>query len=339
MRWALKARRRFVRAFSESGKRGTAGETKLSGHGSHDALFKECLDAIRQTKHKVSPNVDTVGSDVIFQLTQDELELTRKIFQRLDPEQKVTSRLSDHGHFVDPYWSPFTKADELKDRVTAEMDDLARTVSAADARRVRIQLQRQLRKAPRLYDPYTEEYRKKANRTVSETAPKPMRVDARFWERSPLQARIAKERITWRDPDILVHCLAENGYILPRRVTTLSSRKQLEMVKAVKWAQHMTTIPYGYKPKDYTLMPLMDPIQFFADRLTDRVIEKDDARARAMIAVLMEKYPQVNFKRFLLHEAKKEEAAEDERKAEKEEESGDFSRFLQRTREEHAAGW
>ena len=36
--------------------------------------------------------VDTVGSDVIVQLTQDELELTRKIFQRLDPEQKVTSR-------------------------------------------------------------------------------------------------------------------------------------------------------------------------------------------------------------------------------------------------------
>lgn len=88
----------------------------------------------------------------------------------------------------------------------------------------------------------------------------------RFWTPTTRQARINQERISWRDVDMLQHCIAENGFILPRRTTKLSRRNQTRMAKAVDTARCMAVLPFDWRPTDYQQMPLMDPLQFALDR-------------------------------------------------------------------------
>lgn len=283
-------------------------DTKVSpGMGTADSLFQECLDQIRQQRVQEESNTfQDLYNDTqdITKLKQDELELTRKIFKRLDPARDVTSDHEHEGHHIDPYWSPFHKVRDLKDQVTAEFDEYARFVSVAEQRRIRIQIKKSLRRASRVHNPYSPESAQYHGRPPgSQEPPKPFRLHDRHWEPTPLQAQLGKEHITWRDVDIIQHFVADNGYILPRRTTMLSTTNQKRLVKAVKTAQRMALIPYDWKPKDYQAMPLMDPLQWMADRLTDRVLEARDRRSAAMLKVMMERYPNLNYRRFLRHEA------------------------------------
>ncbi|CAJ1327920.1 unnamed protein product [Effrenium voratum] len=140
--------------------------------------------------------------------------------------------------------------------------------------RAQLDLDKKCRKRmTRVYNPYSAAYRNYHKRQMPDEPPKPFRLPDKFWEPTPLQVRLANERITFRDLDIMQHFLADNGYILPRRTTMLSRKKQGELVKAVSTAQHMCIIPFRNKLKDYQVMPLMDPLQWMADRLTDRACE------------------------------------------------------------------
>lgn len=286
-------------------------DTKVSPAGSSDALFQECIGAIRH--HRANLETDavyqTVETGAITKLKQDELELTRKIFARIDPSQDMTSDLKHAGHDIDPYWSPFRKVDNLKEQVTAEFDEYSRYVSVAEQKRIRIQIKKSLKRCSQVYNPYSREFKKWHDRKAGETPPVPFRLPDKHWEPTPLQVRLARERITWRDIDIIQHCLADNGYILPRRTTMFPIRKQKELVRAVKRAQKMALLPYFTKPQDYQCMPLMDPLQWTAERLTDRWIDDRDRRSQAMLRVMMERHPELDFRRFLRHEAQLAERA------------------------------
>jgi ribosomal protein S18 len=279
--------------------------TKVSPSGSADALFQEAIDAIRQQRAslELDPVFQKVETGSITKLKQDELELTRKVFQRIDPTQDMTSNLSHGGHEIYPYWSPFHKVRSLRDQVTSEFDEYAKLVSVAEQKRVRIQIKKALKRNAAMYNPYSKEFREYHGREAKEAPPKPFMLPDKHWERSPLQERLLRERITWRDVDIIQHFIADNGYILPRRTTMLTRRKQAELVKAVKTAQNMAVLPYAWKTPDYQAMPVMDPLQWMADRLTDRVKEHRDKRSRAMLRVMMERYPELNYRHFLKHEA------------------------------------
>lgn len=282
-------------------------------------LFQECLDAIRREKLKEDPDVDTRPSPVIEKLAQDELELTRRIFRRIDPAEKLTSNLEHKGQHIDPYWSPFKEAKDLRIQVAAEFDEYSALVGIAEARRVKHQLKKSLRRNARLYDPYSDES-KLRNGLPNELPPQPHRLTDKYWEPTPLKAALAKEKITWRDVDIIQHFIAENGYILPRRTTMLTRKKQADLVRAVRTAQRMALIPYDWKSPDYAVMPLMDPLQWMLDRLTASYVEARDLRAQAMIRVMMERYPQLNYKNYLRHESKK-------RHSEKKQEEPDSDRL------------
>ena len=82
---------------------------------------------IDANRFEASPGVDAKPSQVIATLTQDEVDLTRKIFARVDPTEAVTSRLSDHGHFVDPSAS----SDPSRKRSSARKLSSSSTVSRA----------------------------------------------------------------------------------------------------------------------------------------------------------------------------------------------------------------
>merc|ERR1712113_700138 len=176
-------------------------------------------------------------------------------------------------------------------------------------KRIRVQIKKSLKRNAQVYNPYSPEFRRWHGREAGETPPKPFRLDERHWELTPLQVQLSRERITWRDIDIIQHFIADNGYILPRRTTMLPRKKQKELVKAVKQAQSMSLLPTDCKPADYQAMPLMDPLQWMADRLTDRVKEHGDKRSRAMLRVMMDRYPELSYKNFLKHEANRAKEA------------------------------
>lgn len=286
-------------------------DTKVSPSGSADALFQECIGAIRQRRAELhqDPVFQNVETGAVTKLKQDELELTRKIFQRLDPSRDMTSVESHHAeHNIDPYWSPFHNVRDAREQTVAEFDEYARLVSVAEQKRVRIQIKKSLKRCAKEYNPYSAEFQRLHERSPSDAPPKPFRLPDHHWERTPLQERLGKEKITWRDVDIIQHFIADNGYILPRRTTTLSRQKQAKLVKAVKIAQRMALIPYNWKSPDYQAMALMDPLQWMADRLFDRVQEKRDRRSRMMLRVMMERHPDLNYRNFLRHEAQEAEA-------------------------------
>jgi len=282
-------------------------DTKVSKSGTPDALFQECIDAVRQQRARLS--ADSAYRDVetgaITKLKQDELDLTRKIFRRVDPTGNPIIEASVAKHDIDPYWNPFSKVRDLKEQVTAEFDEYARFVSAADQKRIRHQVKKSLRRCSQVYNPYSSEFRRWHGQETGDQPPKPFRLPDKHWELTPLQERLSRERITWRDVDIIQHFIADNGYILPRRTTMLSRRKQAELVKAVQIAQRMALLPYNWKLKSFQAMPLVDPLQWMVDRLTDKVTEERDKRSHAMLRVMMERHPELNFRAFLKHEAEK----------------------------------
>ena len=57
--------------------------------------------------------------------------------------------------------------------------------------------------------------------------------------------------LTWRDVDVLQHCISESGFILPRRVTQFSRKQQGDLIKAVKTAQRMALDLKGKMPVEF----------------------------------------------------------------------------------------
>ena len=246
---------------------------------------------------------------MIEKLTQQETDITRTLFERLDenahtPEERVARR----EHNIDPYWDPFRNVEETREKVVAEFDEYAKLVSATEAKVVRTQIRKALLKNRLRYDSYSMDFRRWLKRVPAEKIPVPHKVHEQFWELSGLQKQLGRERITWRDPDIIQHYRAANGYILPRRLTKLSKRKQMDLVKAVRVAQQMALIPFDWNTSGSESMPLMDPVQWMTHRLSRQVEKSKDGkvtknevvnrRAAGMVTVVAETKPDVNVNYF-----------------------------------------
>jgi ribosomal protein S18 len=264
--------------------------------------------------------VHTNRSEVIDKLTQEDTEITRKIFERMDETAHSTEeRLARRNHNIDPYWDPFRKVEEVREKVVAEFDEYSKLVSVAEAKEIRTQVRRALIRSRNRYDSYSLDYRRWLRRMPASKIPVPHKLHESFWEQSGLQKQLARERITWRDPDILQHFRAANGFILPRRLTKLSKRKQYDLVKAVRVAQQMAVIPFDWNSRGSETMPLMDPVEWMSYRLS-RKVEKDadgkihkdsvkNIRATAMMTVLENSEPnlRMNYFRHLLRKRNENE--------------------------------
>ena len=248
-------------------------------------------------------------SEAIEKLTQQETDIVRTIFGRLDEDAHlVDDRIARRAHNIDPYWDPFRKVEETREKVVAEYDEYAKLVCAADAKVVRTQIRRALLNNRRKYDSFSLDFRRWVRRVPGEKIPVPHKVHDSFWELSGLQKQLVRERITWRDLDLIQHFRAANGYILPRRLTKLTRRKQMDLVKAVRVSQQLALAPFDYNARGSETMPLMDPLQWLAYRLS-RKVEKTftgqvlkgtiaDPRAAAMMILLAERRPDLNLNYF-----------------------------------------
>mmetsp|Transcript_17849 Transcript_17849/g.39347 ORF Transcript_17849/g.39347 Transcript_17849/m.39347 type:complete len:353 (+) Transcript_17849:51-1109(+) len=327
-----------------SSKASTATDVKVSERGSADALFRECLDTLRKQRLENNPDVHTRPSPLIEKLTLDEVDVLREAFHRVDRSEKMSPTQQSKGEElagIDPYWNPFHSLSDTQESVIAEFDEYSKMASAAEAKRLRISIRRSLKRVPSLADPFTYDFKRSREKDPKQygggsqtpAQPRPHKMNDAFWDRTPLQERILREdRIRWTDVDILRQMVAENGYILPRRTTMLSKRKQLQLVKAIRNAQQMALIPWDWKPQDFTVMPLMDPLQFLVERLTDRYLDHRDLRSQAMLKVMIRRYPELKYRRFLKGMAQRNKDKAEASRQSTEEAQGDFSRILSRYR-------
>ncbi len=52
------------------------------------------------------------------------------------------------------------------------------------------------------------------------------------------------EYIDYKDTDLLLRFINEQGKILPRRITGVTAKQQRQLTRAIKRARHLALIPY-----------------------------------------------------------------------------------------------
>ena len=283
-------------------------DAKISHRGTQDALFLELMDSVRQFRVEKDPQIHRRPSDVIARLTEEETEITRKLFHRLSEGETGEKAKAARDHGIDPYWDPFNEVEAVRVKLQVDLAEYSALATAEEARRVRLQIRRAVSKSMEgRYDAFSSNFRRQQGRQRGSFPPAPHRLMERFWEKSSLVQEIDRMpgRVTFRDLDIIRHFRSSTGSILPRRVTKLSQGKHRQMTKAVKIAQHLALAPMKWNAADYQAVPLMDPLQFMVDRLVARLklAEISDrtarpytnlqrkvspARAQAMLQVLRE---------------------------------------------------
>ncbi|ORM39369.1 30S ribosomal protein S18 [Babesia sp. Xinjiang] len=277
-------------------------QQKISEEGSYDALYQECMTEIYKRRAEADGySEETRDSPEILELTRKEREITKAIFRRADPFQKLIPKLDHKDDYIDPYWDPFKRLDGLKLQVAAEFNDLARLVSAAEVRKQR----KMIKQAEQTFEKFCDPYAKEQDGSET-TEPLPSDLNERFWD-PDVERRIVLENnrrpFSFRDLHVLHNFVAENGQILPRRLTCATRQQQRQIFKAIRVARQMALFPYEWKPRYRDRIPLMDPQQYFADELFHRYKTLGDLRARAMLHVIIKKFPHVNCFRFLKYEA------------------------------------
>lgn len=279
-------------------------DKKVSSKASVDALFKECLDKIRLARPNDGYEKSTSAID---KLTSEELVVSQRVFSRIDPEKKIIPQISHRDHFIDPYWDPFTKVEELKDQVAGTFAEYSRLVGASEARSTRAALRKQLRQSFALSNPYSKESQQIFQK-AAKMPPVPHYPREEFWDATPDWRKVLRNRgkyISFRDVDTLSHFVTDQGFILPRRVSSATRRQQIAVFKGINLARMMALMPYDWPTEKVDRMPLMDPLQFMLDELTRRVRFEGDQRALAMARVMRDRWPDLNYKFLDLIEAKK----------------------------------
>lgn len=284
---------------------GNTQNQKISNEGGFDALYQECMSQIYKNRAEADGySEETRESPEIADLTEKEQQITRSIFKRVDPFKKLIPRLENKDDYIDPYWDPFQKLDNLKVQVVSEFNDLARLVSSSEARKHRKMIREAARHYEKLYNSYSDpDYKNVDNDEI-----KVKETNEKFWDPDVDRRLVLRNNLRpfcWRDLHVLHNFVAENGQIMPRRLTYATRKQQRQIFRAIRIARHMALFPYDWRPRYRDRIPLMDPRQYLADELFHRYSTLGDLRAKAMINVLMSKYPDVNFFRYLRYEAKK----------------------------------
>ncbi|CDJ59333.1 ribosomal protein S18 domain containing protein, putative [Eimeria maxima] len=202
---------------------------------------------------------------------------------------------------IDAYWDPMARVEGLEAQVAADFEELTQLIGATEARRQRLLLRQSLRRAEKLHDPLSQERSEYFGQQDIEEPPIPPHRPERFWDPSVSLRRVLKNKnlpITWKDLHILGNFIGPTGLLLPRRLTFASRIQQKFIYKAVAAARRVALFPYDRKPSPQQQMPLMDPIQFLADELTHRVAANGDLRAEAILRVLMQRYPKLDYFRY-----------------------------------------
>lgn len=277
-----------------------------------ESLYAECVAALRRRRWELGDDLEA-PSEAIEELTRREKEIINQLVERSKLDSHGSETGSGSGSGIDAFWDPMARVEGLEAQVAQDFEEFTKLVGAAEARRQRLLLRSSLKKASQHHDPLTV---RDSDRQEIEAPPLPHRRSERFWNPSAELRKALKNNnlpITWKDLHLLHHFVGTNGLLLPRRLTQASRVQQRFIYKAVNTARRMGLFPYDRKPHEACNMPLMDPIQFLVDELTHRAAVHQDLRAEAMVRVLMERFPKLDFYRFLQLQARWREEGRSER--------------------------
>lgn len=306
---------------------------KVSKESSRNALFDECLEELYRKKKEVDKeSVEYDNSPVIEELTREELKITKNIFERINEKKKHVSNLSYKDIYVDPYWNPFKEVNDLKREITYEFNEYAKMASIMEMKKQKRSIKKSLKEQYRLCNPYSSEYNTYHNLQLEKEDIHYPNENERYWNPSFNKRKILtiKTPFTWRHTHILHNFIGESGLILPRKFNLTTRKQQMQIFKAICIARRMALYPYDGKPNKDDLIPLMDPLQLLADELMHRYIELKNLRAQAMLKVMINKYPSLNYYKYFCYESKKNYMEQKKKEREQQEEEGDFSQILKK---------
>lgn len=311
-------------------------EIKVSKENSCNALFDECLENLYKMKKELDKDsVEYDDSPVIKEMTKEELKITKNIFERINKKKKYVSTLSYKDIYIDPYWDPFKKVSDLKQEIAFEFSEYAKMVNIVELKKQRRAIKKSLKEQYKLYNPYTEEYKNYFLKESERDREEELRCsdkNERYWNPSFRKRKIfhIKTPFIWRHTHILHNFIGENGLVLPRKINLTTRKQQFQIFKSICLARRMALYPYDVKPRKDDRIPLMDPLQLLVDELTYRYTHQNNLRAQAMLKVMINKYPSLNYHQYFCFKAKSEKEKEQYIQQEAEEERGDFSRLLRK---------
>ncbi|SBS87106.1 mitochondrial ribosomal protein S18 precursor, putative [Plasmodium ovale] len=315
-------------------------DVKVSKENSANALFDECFEELYKMKKKIdTESVEYDTSTVIEELNKEELKITKNIFERVNKKKKHVSELSYKDIYIDPYWNPFKEVDDLRREISYEFNEYAKLANIVEIKKERRAIKKSLKEQYKLYNPYSGEYNKHFNININDDNYITCNdKNEKYWNPTFNKKKILniKAPFTWRHTHLLHHFIGENGLILPRKINYTTRKQQIQVFKSICIARRMALYPYDRKPYADDLIPIMDPMQFLADELTHRYAQHNDLRAKAILKVMVNKYPSLNYHKYFCHEANRqtehashtstlEEDNEDDKKDAKR-----FARIMQR---------
>ncbi|CAA9990154.1 mitochondrial ribosomal protein S18 precursor, putative [Plasmodium knowlesi strain H] len=291
----------------------TLEDIKISKEVCSNALFDECLEEIYRKKKEVDKkSVEYHVSPVIEELSREEIKLTRDIFKRIDEKNKNISHLNYKDIYIDPYWNPFKEVTDMRREIVFEFSEYTKVATMVEVKKQRRSIKRSLKEQYRLYNPYSGEYSAHIGLDKESSAGESIVCNdksEKYWNPSIDRKKILtfKSPFIWRHTHLLHHFIGENGLILPRKINFTTRKQQIQIFKAICVARRMALYPYDRKPEKDDLIPLMDPLQMLADELIHRYVEKNDLRAQAMLKVMINKYPSLNYYKYFCHESREKQ--------------------------------
>ncbi|CXI17514.1 mitochondrial ribosomal protein S18 precursor, putative [Plasmodium berghei] len=284
-------------------------EVKVSKEICSNALFNECLEELYKMKKKVDSNsVEYDNSPVIDELNKEELKITRNIFERINKKKKHVSNLSYKDIYIDPYWNPFKEVNDLKKEITYEFNEYSKLANIIELKKQKRAIKKSLKEQYKLYNPYSDKYNNECNTNDFDNNDK----SEKYWNPSFDKRKILniKTPFIWRHTHLLHNFIGENGLILPRKINYTTRKQQIQIFKSICIARRMALYPYDRKPALDELIPIMDPMQLLVDELTHRYKQNKDLRAQALLKVMINKYPLLNFYKYFCFEANKQKQSQ-----------------------------
>ncbi|SBS89301.1 mitochondrial ribosomal protein S18 precursor, putative [Plasmodium malariae] len=282
-------------------------EVKVSNETSCNALFDECFEELYRMKKEVDKDsVEYDNSPVIEELNREEIRITKNIFERINKKKKHVSNLSYKDIYIDPYWNPFKEVNDLRREITYEFNEYSKLASIVEIKKQRRAIKKSLKEQYKLHNIYSDEYikyfniHKEENITCNDK-------NEKYWNPSFSKRKLLniKSPFIWRHTHLLHNFISENGLILPRKINMTTRKQQIQIFKSICIARRMALYPYDRKPDKDDLIPLIDPMQLLVDELLHRYMQFNDLRAQAILKVMINKYPSLNYYKYFSYESKK----------------------------------
>ncbi|UKJ88086.2 ribosomal protein S18 [Theileria orientalis] len=301
----------FDELFNYSNSQKTLQSEKVSKENSFDALYQECMTEIYKMRAEADGYSDeTRESPEIQELTKKENEIVNSVFKRvfcsnLNNLKDMNNRLNCYkSSDIDPYWDPFKNIQNLKLQIASEFNQLSKLVSSVELYKYKSMIKKSM-----------SHFNESNNFDIIKDTQKDSEDDIdykykneRFWD-PDIDKRLIlqnhKRPFSFRDLHVLHNFVSEDGQILPRRLNLTTRKQQIQIFKSIKIARQMSLFPYDWKPLYRDRIPLLNPLQYLFDELFYKYKKSNDLRSKAMINVMINKYPDVNAHRYLKYESQK----------------------------------